>query len=150
MGGTMSGRALKHWSTTQPNIALSSGEAELGGIVKGASVGLGFQSMAADLGIAVKLKIHSDSSAAIGISRRRGLGKIRHLAVGDLWIQKRLRNGDFQQEKVQGSENPADILTKHTEKSTMFNMLPKLNLTFEAGRADSASKVCAVYYKVNL
>ena len=63
---------LKHWSTTQSTIAISSGEAELGGIVKGASLGLGFQSMAADLGLKINVRVHSDSSAAIGISRRKG------------------------------------------------------------------------------
>ena len=110
-------------------------------------MGLGFQSMARDLGIEVSLRIHSDSSAAIGISRRRGLGKIRHLAVGDLWVQERLRNGDFQLEKVLGSENPADVLTKFTEKPTLRHMLQKLNLTYEDGRADSAPQIASVYYR---
>lgn len=27
----------------------------------------------------------------IGIARRRGLGKIRHLDVGDLWVQAKVR-----------------------------------------------------------
>eukprot|EP00972_Heterocapsa_arctica_P022987 3381419-Heterocapsa_arctica.AAC.1 len=51
-----SGGALMHgshcvrtWSTTQSVITLSSGEAELYGIVKGASAALGFQSIANDL-----------------------------------------------------------------------------------------------------
>eukprot|EP00969_Alexandrium_andersonii_P273635 12094282-Alexandrium_andersonii.AAC.1 len=33
--------AVKHWSTTQKTIALSSGDAELAGIVKGAAEGMG-------------------------------------------------------------------------------------------------------------
>ena len=48
---------LKHWSVTQTAIALSSGEAELTGIVKGTTYGLGFRSLAADLGISLSLGI---------------------------------------------------------------------------------------------
>ena len=43
--------SLKHWSLTQTTIALSSGEAELGGICRGASLALGLQSLASDVGI---------------------------------------------------------------------------------------------------
>ena len=42
---------VKTWSTTQSVIALSSGEAEYYGLVKGGSVGLGMQRMLKDLGI---------------------------------------------------------------------------------------------------
>ena len=48
---TMGSCTMKHRSQTQSTIALSSGEAELGGIVKAASLRLGFKSMAADLGV---------------------------------------------------------------------------------------------------
>eukprot|EP00969_Alexandrium_andersonii_P258948 11449663-Alexandrium_andersonii.AAC.1 len=58
--------AVKHWSTTQKTIALSSGEAELAGIVKGAAEGLGLVAIAQDLGFAASLKVCADSSAAIG------------------------------------------------------------------------------------
>ena len=82
----MGTHVLKHCAITQPTNALSSAEAELVGILKAASMGLGFQSLAADLGLQLTLHIHSDSSAAICIARRRGLGKVRHIAVGDLWV----------------------------------------------------------------
>ena len=91
---------IKHWSVTQPTIALSSGEAELGGICRGASISLGLQSLARDLGIELKLNLHTDATAAIGICRRRGLGKVRHLAVADLWVQDKVRAGDFRLMKV--------------------------------------------------
>eukprot|EP00969_Alexandrium_andersonii_P181614 8026262-Alexandrium_andersonii.AAC.1 len=63
---------IKHWSTTQKTIALSSGEAELAGIVKGSAEGLGLVSVARDLGIDTGLRVCADSSAAIGICRRSG------------------------------------------------------------------------------
>ena len=65
-------------------IAMSSGEAEYRAIVKGACQGLGIQSMAADWGIQASVKVRSDSSAAIGMSNRLGLGSQRHVSVRHL------------------------------------------------------------------
>ena len=59
------------------------GENSLHGIAKGMQNGLGFQSMARDISIHRRLRVHSDATAAIGIARRRGLGKLRHLDVED-------------------------------------------------------------------
>ena len=41
---------IKTWSTTQSSVSLSSGEAEFNGVVRGAGMGLGFQSLMRDLG----------------------------------------------------------------------------------------------------
>eukprot|EP00969_Alexandrium_andersonii_P360083 15454600-Alexandrium_andersonii.AAC.1 len=46
---------LKRWPTTQKTIALSSGEAELACVVKGAAEVLGLEAIAQDLGFAVSL-----------------------------------------------------------------------------------------------
>ena len=135
------GQLLKHWASTQSTVALSSGEAELSGIVRGASHGLGFQAIAADLGWEMSLQIWSDATAAIGICRRRGLGRVRHLAVADLWIQERLRAGDFHLEKILGSQNPADALTKYVDRPTLTRLMPMLNFFPESGRAHSAPEL---------
>ena len=45
---TIGDHVIKTWSTTQTTIALSSGEAEYYGIVRGASLALGVRSMLAD------------------------------------------------------------------------------------------------------
>ena len=79
---------MKTWSTTQAVIALSSGEAELYGIVKGASAALGFRSVALDLGFNLGTEVFSDSAAARGICNRSGLGKVRHVDVQELWVQE--------------------------------------------------------------
>jgi hypothetical protein len=60
----------------------------------------------------LQIRLHSDATAAIGIAKRRGLGKIRHLSTADLWIQEKIRNGNMELVKILGTENPADILTK--------------------------------------
>ena len=137
----MGPHVLKHYSTTQPTVALSSGEAELGGIVKGATIGLGMQSLAADLGVKVKIHVRTDATAAIGICRRRGLGKIRHLATSDLWVQEKLQQGAFLLSKIPGSENGADLLTKHVERPVLDKLMPTVSLYFSDGRADLAPKL---------
>ena len=132
---------IKHWSTTQSTVALSSGEAELGGICRGASIGLGLQSLALDLGISLDLEVLTDATAAIRICRRRGLGKIRHLATADLWVQDRVRRGDFKLTKVLGTENPADMLTKHISRDVMLRHMERVGISAESGRAKSAPTI---------
>ena len=48
-----------------------------------------------------------DSSAAIGISSRKGHGRVRHLEVRELWHQEQVRAGRIQVQKVCGKHNPA-------------------------------------------
>ena len=129
---------VKHWSKTQTTIALSSGEAELHGIAAGIAQGLGLQSIARDLGLEVGVRVHTDATAAMGICRRRGLGKIRHLDVTDLWCQEQVRTGKVSLHKVLGTQNPADIMTKHTDRATLEKMLGLMNLRTMSGRAEGA------------
>ena len=135
----MRGRHLRQcYPSTQPTVALSSGEAELGGICRGASKALGLRSVAQDLGMSFAVDVLTDATAAIGICRRRGLGKIRHLSVADLWVQERVRSGDFTLTKVKGTENPADVLTKYTDRATLSKHLDGVGLALVEGRAESA------------
>ena len=129
---------IKHWATTQKVIALSSGEAELAGIVKGACEGLGLLSVARDLGMETCLEVLADSSAAIGICRRTGIGKVRHLAVGQLWVQERVRGGDFALTKHPGEQNPADMLTKAVGGELIRRHMATANVRSEDGRPASA------------
>ena len=125
---------VHHWAKTQTTVSLSSGEAELHGICMGAQQGLGLQSICRDLGFAYKLRVHTDATAAIGIARRRGMGKIRHLDCTDLWIQEKVRSGAVELTKVLGTENPADAFTKHVERKTLDMMMGKIGLVKLEGR----------------
>ena len=119
-------------------MTLSSAEAELYGLVKGTTEALGIQSWGLDLGLTMQVRIHADSAAAIGICRRSGIGRVRHLAVGQLWVQEGLRRGDFTLFKVQGDRNPADILTKCIPREVLDRHLSKLNVHRVDGRAATA------------
>ena len=135
---------VKHWSSTQKIITLSSGEAELAGIVRGATEALGLRSLAADFGIECGVRVYADSAAAIGICRRSGIGKVRHLAVGQLWVQERVRSGDLELHKVLGAENPGDLLTKHVPRELADKHLWRAGLWRSEGRADSAPDIVGV------
>ncbi len=95
----MGNHAVKSWSTTQAIIALSSGEAEYYGIVKGSSVGLGIRSILRDLGVELRIRVHTDASAAKGIASRRGLGKVRHIEVNQLWLQDKVGRGKLKSQR---------------------------------------------------
>ena len=70
---------IKSWSSTQGQISLSSGEAEFYGVVRASGIALGQQSLYKDLGYVVPVRVWTDSSAAIGICQRQGLGRLRHI-----------------------------------------------------------------------
>ena len=133
------GHVIKCWSSTQASIALSSGEAEFYGVVRAAGIALGQKSLMADLGVAIPARVWTDSSAAMGISARQGLGKLRHIECHTLWVQQRLRQGDFELRKVRGEVNPADLFTKFLESRGKIDQLIALfGCVFRDGRAESA------------
>ena len=144
-GVAMAGKNnIKHWSKTQTTIALSSGEAELNGIGAGIAMGMGVQSICRDLGYHYDLRVHTDETAAIGIARRRGMGKIRHLDTTDLWVQEKIRTGRVELLKVPGQENPADVMTKYVDKGLMSKMLMKMGMMPLEGRAKCAPAIAGV------
>ncbi len=131
--------AIKHWSSTQASVTLSSGEAEFSGVIRGAGQGLGYQALLRDLGVDVPLRVWTDSSAAMGICTRQGLGKLRHLDTHTLWIQQAVRNKRIELRKVAGEEN---LLTKHSLSREKLQALVKLyDCEFRNGRAESAPKL---------
>ena len=130
---------LKSWSSTQAVVSLSSGEAEFYGLVRGGSQGLGIQSMFRDMGVeSLGIRLLTDASAAKGIASRKGLGKVKHLDVSQLWIQDRVANGDIEIVKINGNENIADILTKHVNSEDIRVHLQKTRQTITRNRHEIA------------
>ena len=125
--------AIKHWSNTQTTVCLSFGEAELRGIGDGLAQAIGLQSSARDLGMSWQIDMYTDATAAIGIARRRGMGRIRHLDVTDLWINEKFNSKLSFLHNVLGAENPADIFTKYTDRSIINMAMGKMNMSFIDG-----------------
>ena len=76
---------LKGWSKTQATRALSSAEAELCSTVKTAAETIGIVSIFQDFNTIVNGCVLCDASAAVGIVRRKGVGKTRQKDTGLLW-----------------------------------------------------------------
>ena len=134
----MGGHCAKHWAKTQTTVSLSSGESELHGICAGVAQAIGLQSICRDLGSEYKLRVHTDATAAIGIARRRGMGKIRHLDCADLWVQEKVRTGAIELLKVLRTENPADAFTKYVDKAILNSALQKIGMVKLSGRPKCA------------
>ena len=120
---TVGQHPLQTWSSTQSVVATSSAEAELCGMNEGASRGLGLQSMMLELGIEVKLFLMTDSAAAKSFSSTRGLRRMRHVEVQDLWLQELVQKGRLHVLKINGLVNVADTLTKYHDQVTCSNLL---------------------------
>lgn len=84
------GGVVKTWSRDQNFQSLSSAEAELYAANLGAQQAIGVQTMLKEMGINAEIVLNVDASAAIGILSRRGLGKMRHIHVNELWLQQKL------------------------------------------------------------
>ena len=106
-GGAMllDSHVIRTWSKTQNTTAQSSAESELLAIVKAAKEAFGMISLAADVGTDLTARIHVDASAALGILERRGVGRVRHLAVGALWLQEQALRRAVEFMKVMGPSN---------------------------------------------
>ena len=115
-------------------IALSRGESELAAVVKGATEAMGLQAGLKDFGHDVTLNIRSDATAAIGMVKRLGLGRVRHLSVADLWIQQRLRQGGMTMSKWPGTRNPSDMMTKNLGRADTERYCEYLSYKMLPGR----------------
>ena len=130
---------IRTWSSTQPSVTLSSGEAEFYGLVKAAGAGLGHQAIMDDFGLTMPVRVWTDSSAALGISTRSGLGKLRHLETHNLWVQEKVRTGALKVMKVRGEVNPADLMTKHIGSQEKVHQLVQLfGCEYRSGRSSAA------------
>ena len=85
--------------------------------------------------------VHADASAAIGIAQRRGVGKVRHIEVHQLWLQDRVSRGDLRIRKVDGNKNPADALTKHVEGNKVCIHMNLVHLHVSEGRHQLAPRL---------
>ena len=107
---------VRTWSSTQPTIATSSGEAELIALYDGVCRGLGMTTAMKELGLLPRLslvRVFTDSSVAKSFVSTRGLGRTRHLEVKLLWLQEQVQRGRVVVGKVSGAANVADALTKY-------------------------------------
>ena len=129
---------IKASSGLQPTIALSVGEAEYYGVVKGTSIGMQIQSMMKDWNISLDLEAYTDSNSAIGTTSRKGLGKMKHVQTRYLWIQERLATGCFKLLKVGTKSNVADVCTKAVSSVDMDKHMKSTGHLYMEGKSINA------------
>ena len=108
--------------------ALSSGEAELYGIVDGAARGLQTKHAMAECDQQWLISVESDASAGIGMATRAGVGKVRHIETKWLWVQDATREKKIALNKCRDAENVADLGTKAVEPKVMNTLRAMLPL----------------------
>ena len=84
-------------------------------MVGGVTRAKGLVNLARELGfggVLTGVRLGTDSSAAKSFVSRRGLGRMRHLDIRDLWLQMEVAEGKVEVVKVPGALNSADLMTK--------------------------------------
>ena len=80
-------------------------------------------------------EVFVDSSAALAIVNRKGCGKLRHVRVGQLWVQELAEEEEIKFRKVLGDDNPADLSTKYLTRIRMDKLTEMISLRDKDGKA---------------
>ena len=78
--------------------------------------------LAKDLGMEINTRVHVGATAAEGMVERRGISRVRHIEVDHLWIQEQEARRMLPIGKVDGGDNPADLMTKNVALSSQRNI----------------------------
>ena len=132
---------LKSYSKQQRTVALSSAEAELHALVAASAETLGMIGLMTDMGCKIGGEVYCDSSAALGIAQRQGMGKLWHVRTQALWVQEARLEGRLNYKKVLGSRNPADSLTKYMTSILLEQHLETVGLKSRDVRAETAPEL---------
>lgn len=133
-----SAHVINTWSTTQATVALSSAEVELVAIVRAAAESIGVASLLRGMWHAGAAHVREDSSSSVGVCKRTGVNKVRHLDTCLLWVQDAVRRGALQVHDVPGEQNPADLMTKCVGHALLTAHLARLGV--EAPRRPSRDR----------
>ena len=114
-------------------MSLSSCEAEVNALVKCGVEGLGLRNLVRHCGRpTVELRLCTDASAAVGVCRRYGCGKLKHLSIKQLWAQEKVDRGELDIIKVPRLKNPSDLLTHHPTKQELESLTLMMGIRRES------------------
>ncbi|CAK0792935.1 unnamed protein product [Prorocentrum cordatum] len=113
----------------QATRALSSGEAEYVEMTNGAARGISAKNLFEEMGIKMTVKVCGDSTAAIGICSRLGVGRIRHPDVKYLWSQEKVAEKAVRTAKVPTADNVVDLMTKALDPARHHELVKRLPVT---------------------
>ena len=96
---------------------------------------IGVTRLAQSWALGLEAHIYIDSSAALAICQRQGCGRLRHVRIGNLWIQERVSAHELFVHKVAGGVNPADMLTKGLPAGKLDPLMDPVSQVRSAGEA---------------
>ena len=110
--------------------------------MKATAEALGMMTMMKDMGLEVSSAVVAlDSAAALGVINRQGIGKIRHLDVGELWLQQRELKKEVSFRKVPGEKNAGDAMTKPVTREVFERHAAFMGYQWTTGRATTAARL---------
>ena len=121
---------IKYFSKKQQVVALSSAESELYAGLKTATEALGMKSLAEDMGYCSEVHLYFDSSAAVSLADRRGLGKAKHIDLQHLWLQDAVKEGRIRTHKVLTDTNPADLMIQSLAADRIERLMSLMGFYF--------------------
>ena len=133
--------SLRHSSSLQSTVSLSSGESEFCALVKAVASGMATQELFRSWGINTKLHVYTDWSAALGTCNRLGLGKSKHVQTRFLWIQEKLAEKVFERFNIDTKLNTADTCTKALASEAVERHLKAMGFEALSGRSSIAKAV---------
>jgi hypothetical protein len=130
----LDGAWLGHFVRDQAPVTQSSGECEFVGAGMMVNEGIGVRDTLVEWGFDPQVNLHLDSNAAIGMIKRRGAGKIRHIDIRHLFIQECLAKGIVNRIVKQNTVNfRPDVGTKPLAADRMRMLLDLLGVRIWRG-----------------
>ena len=83
-----------------------------------------------DLGVKLSVRLHTDATTGRAIATRRGLGKVRHIAVNELWLQEQVADRKISIHKIKNKFNLADLLTKYLTATEIEHIVDYMQHSF--------------------
>ena len=84
---------------------------------------LGLKALLADLGAHVRIRRLTDATTCQAIAASRGLGKIPHLDIAQLWVRQLVNDGTLEVVKIQNDFHSGEMhghLGPRTQRRTKF------------------------------
>ena len=93
------------------------------------------------LGLELVVELGTDSTAAMGVAARSGVGRLRGLETKVLWLQQKVKDKELRVFKVRGDYNTADLGTKILAMNRLHQLCRDAGLVrYSDGRVESISE----------
>ena len=85
-------------------------------------------SLLTEIGHRARLQGFTDSSACMQMTARRGLGRMRHIALKLLWVQDQVRKEQLIVQYISSTGNPTDLMTKGFQRCRFVELCDMMGM----------------------